>query len=376
MKKINEAQRLGRYQSLNHIPKVRRDKMQKLKIIKRRIRKKFLKRHKNHNIIQGHENDLFKEIIKLEDTKVSNGKKIEIKNEPIINFNFGRSNIKNNDNNDFDKNFLTKEKNELNFEEQNDNKEDSLSLFINDGDLYCPMFYYLENEDSFESSLRPYIDNLLNQSLPRPKRLVPLIDNRFQINSNSSSFSIINNRNSNIINNNRNNEVILTNRISQHNSYNNLINNSNSNNNLAYYHISLSYNMGNSNNHNSNNNINNNNNNIILNNNNIYSIDNEIISDNNLEDFIDDFFYNYNYRRNKKEIKSIKKNLSKIKYKQNINLEERCPICIENFKNRQTIYNLPCSHIFHVRCLNKELKNRQKCPMCRIDLRENLDLFD
>ena len=91
--------------------------------------------------------------------------------------------------------------------------------------------------------------------------------------------------------------------------------------------------------------------------------------------FIDDFFFNYYYQRNKIQIKSIKKNLSKIKYKQNPNMEERCPICIEDFKNRQTVYNLPCSHIFHVRCLNKELKNRQRCPMCRKELTKKTDSF-
>jgi NIMA (never in mitosis gene a)-related kinase len=134
------------------------------------------------------------------------------------------------------------------------------------------------------------------------------------------------------------------------------------------------------NNNNSNNNINNNNNNDIIMVENINDNNNNSNEENIWEDylddiFIDDFFFNYYYQRNKIQIKSIKKNLSKIKYKQNPNMEERCPICIEDFKNRQTVYNLPCSHIFHVRCLNKELKNRQRCPMCRKELTKKTDSF-
>ena len=62
-------------------------------------------------------------------------------------------------------------------------------------------------------------------------------------------------------------------------------------------------------------------------------------------------------------LKPIKRNLPKIKYKENE--ESKCVICIEDFKKGQTVYRLTCNHIFHVRCLNKELKKRLKCPLCR-----------
>ena len=62
-------------------------------------------------------------------------------------------------------------------------------------------------------------------------------------------------------------------------------------------------------------------------------------------------------------LKSIKRNLHKIKY--NEKEESKCVICIEDFKKGQTVYRLTCNHIFHVRCLNKELKKRLKCPLCR-----------
>ena len=71
----------------------------------------------------------------------------------------------------------------------------------------------------------------------------------------------------------------------------------------------------------------------------------------------------YNPQIDKNFIRIVKKDLPKIKYKESN--EPKCAICIEDFKKGQTIYNLNCSHIFHVRCLNKELKKRLKCPLCR-----------
>ena len=65
-------------------------------------------------------------------------------------------------------------------------------------------------------------------------------------------------------------------------------------------------------------------------------------------------------------LKSIKRNLPKIKYKENE--ESKCVICIEDFKKGQTVYRLTCNHIFHVHCLNKELQKRLKCPLCREEI--------
>ena len=379
MKKINGTKKLQRFQSLNHLSKSRRFKKLKLKNNKRRIRKIFIKRYKNHKNIINHEGNFFRKLIKIENKNVSNEKpKIDFKNDSIIDYKFERNN--NCFKNHLNKNFFIqeREKYEINWEALKDNDEDSYPFFIDDNNPCNPIFFNLENEESFESPIRPYIDNLLNQGIPRPRRLVAESNNSFQINSNQNSLTIINNSNIIINNNNRNNRGNLNNNIiinTTNNNYNSNINNNNN----QYYHISLSYNMSNNNNNNnSNNSINNNNNNGIIlddyvsdNNNNSNE---ENIWDDYLDDiFIDDFFYNYYYQRNKIQIKFIKKSLSKIKYKQNQNMEERCPICIEDFKKRQTVYNLPCSHIFHVRCLNKELKNRQKCPMCRKDLAKKAD---
>jgi hypothetical protein len=68
------------------------------------------------------------------------------------------------------------------------------------------------------------------------------------------------------------------------------------------------------------------------------------------------------------EIRSIKNKLIKIRFTRSVSSNVRnkcCTICCEEFKYYQNLYNLPCHHLFHVRCLNKEIKYRQKCPLCR-----------
>lgn len=42
-----------------------------------------------------------------------------------------------------------------------------------------------------------------------------------------------------------------------------------------------------------------------------------------------------------------------------------CVICMCNFENKQTLRLLPCSHEFHLKCIDKWLKINQTCPICR-----------
>ena len=87
-----------------------------------------------------------------------------------------------------------------------------------------------------------------------------------------------------------------------------------------------------------------------------------------------DLFHNFDdfsFRINRTEIRNIKKKLTKIKFKNTESSSgngEKCIICYENFKKYQKIYSLPCHHLFHINCLNKEIKYRQKCPICRKEL--------
>jgi len=48
---------------------------------------------------------------------------------------------------------------------------------------------------------------------------------------------------------------------------------------------------------------------------------------------------------------------------------KKCVICIEDFKNEDTISNLPCAHIFHIDCIKRWMRYRRICPICRLNVR-------
>ena len=129
-------------------------------------------------------------------------------------------------------------------------------------------------------------------------------------------------------------------------------------------------NIINNNNHNTNSNSSNNNNINSNNNNTNLNDNNNTSSSNNINERIpNSIFSDQNYRfkpRNREKTKNIKNKLTKTKFIKSLNKDKDCCIiCLQEFKNGQNIYKLPCDHIFHIRCLNKEIKYRQKCPMCR-----------
>ena len=77
-------------------------------------------------------------------------------------------------------------------------------------------------------------------------------------------------------------------------------------------------------------------------------------------------------RINPTEISNIINKLPKNKFRKSESSDgnsEKCIICYEDFKNNQDVYSLPCHHLFHVECLNEEIKYRQKCPTCRHELK-------
>ncbi|KAG9144131.1 hypothetical protein Leryth_013776 [Lithospermum erythrorhizon] len=50
----------------------------------------------------------------------------------------------------------------------------------------------------------------------------------------------------------------------------------------------------------------------------------------------------------------------------NENLE--CCICLAKYKDKEEIRELPCSHIFHLKCVDQWLKIIACCPLCKQDL--------
>ncbi|GAA0167216.1 ubiquitin-protein ligase [Lithospermum erythrorhizon] len=46
--------------------------------------------------------------------------------------------------------------------------------------------------------------------------------------------------------------------------------------------------------------------------------------------------------------------------------QEECAVCLEQFKNGETLMHLACAHRFHSRCLMSWLDTNARCPCCRM----------
>uniref|UniRef100_A0A6P6Y203 RING-type E3 ubiquitin transferase n=1 Tax=Dermatophagoides pteronyssinus TaxID=6956 RepID=A0A6P6Y203_DERPT len=45
-----------------------------------------------------------------------------------------------------------------------------------------------------------------------------------------------------------------------------------------------------------------------------------------------------------------------------------CSICLDRFCVNIIVRRLPCLHVFHIKCIDKWLKQNKKCPICRISI--------
>ena len=81
---------------------------------------------------------------------------------------------------------------------------------------------------------------------------------------------------------------------------------------------------------------------------------------------------NSNYFTSCKEIDQKVSRSEKIKKEDNL-LNETCFICMDNYKVNELKRILPnCSHCFHKKCVDKWLKKRSSCPVCRDELIKEL----
>ncbi|CAI5479806.1 unnamed protein product [Closterium sp. Yama58-4] len=46
-----------------------------------------------------------------------------------------------------------------------------------------------------------------------------------------------------------------------------------------------------------------------------------------------------------------------------------CAVCICDFNGGELVRSLPCTHRFHVSCIDHWLADRTTCPVCRVDLK-------
>jgi hypothetical protein len=98
-----------------------------------------------------------------------------------------------------------------------------------------------------------------------------------------------------------------------------------------------------------------------------------INSENNLLEFDIQFEVLENNKKNNyfKSCSEINEKLDKpIKIKKDDKiLLEQCFICIENYKSLEYKRILPnCNHCFHKKCIDKWIKKKASCPICRDEI--------
>jgi len=57
-----------------------------------------------------------------------------------------------------------------------------------------------------------------------------------------------------------------------------------------------------------------------------------------------------------------------LKKQYNIDYEEKCSICFDNWVINQKLTRLNCFHLFHTECIKTWLKEKRKCPICNYEV--------
>ena len=57
-------------------------------------------------------------------------------------------------------------------------------------------------------------------------------------------------------------------------------------------------------------------------------------------------------------------------------VDEKCSICMEEYQNGELKNILPCTHIFHKKCVVKWLSQNVACPLCRGVVEEDMDVVN
>ncbi|CAD8134607.1 unnamed protein product [Paramecium octaurelia] len=48
--------------------------------------------------------------------------------------------------------------------------------------------------------------------------------------------------------------------------------------------------------------------------------------------------------------------------------EDKCSVCLFEFKEEEKVRELPCKHIYHSSCIKNWLQNNKQCPLCKTEI--------
>lgn len=81
----------------------------------------------------------------------------------------------------------------------------------------------------------------------------------------------------------------------------------------------------------------------------------------NDQEFMDTVYTKY-YK-----IKERQTKFHKIKFNPIINYTN-CPICFEDYINKETLCELQCQHLYHEKCVRKWIREKRECALCRASI--------
>lgn len=58
------------------------------------------------------------------------------------------------------------------------------------------------------------------------------------------------------------------------------------------------------------------------------------------------------------------------------NKDEECSICMEKFEDKSRVFVCSCKQIFHYNCINKWVKSKGDCPICRKPIKTRIKMDD
>ena len=63
-------------------------------------------------------------------------------------------------------------------------------------------------------------------------------------------------------------------------------------------------------------------------------------------------------------------------YNENENENVECSICMEEFKDKDRVFTCSCNQTFHYSCINKWIKSKDDCPICRKKINTRIEMDD